>query len=82
MELTPIMPSYIATQAINAGVAYPSLIPNSSWDPTPTHNEQMDYVSNNNGIYNPAVSEPRANLCQIPVINGIRPGLSNTPLDR
>lgn len=79
MELTPIMPSCTITQPIDAGVAYPSLIPSSSWDPTPIHNEQMDYVSNNNDMCNSAVSESRAILCRILVINGIRQGLFNTP---
>ena len=80
MQLTPVMPSYTAPQPIDAGVAYSSLIPSSSWGPNPKHNEQMDYISNNNDMCNPAISEPRAIPCWINVINGIRQGLSNTLL--
>ena len=80
MELTQLTPSYTGLQPIDAGVAYSSLIPSSSWGPIPIHNEQMDYISNNNDMCSPAVSEPRAILGRIPVINDIHQGLSNTPL--
>ena len=60
MQLTPVMPSYTAPRPIDTGVAYSSLIPSSSWGPNPKNNEQMGYISNNNDMCNPAVSEPRA----------------------
>ena len=80
VELTPVMPSLAARQPIDAGVSASSLIPSSSWGPAPIHNEQMDHMSNNGDMCSPVVSEPRAILCRTPVINSIRPGLSNTSL--
>lgn len=80
MELTPVMPSFAAHEPIDAGVSVSSLIPSSSWGPTPVHNEQMDHMSNNGDMYNPVVSEPGAIHCRTPVINSIRQGLFKTSL--